>query len=307
VNRNILLIVVGPTAVGKTNLAIRLAKHYHTEIVSADARQIFRELNIGTAKPSDRELKEVKHHFVNSHSIRDSFNAGVFAREAEDTLNEIWREHRIGILCGGSGLYIKALLEGFDKMPDIPLEVRNQVIDDYETHGLEWLQNELAQADPTFYQTVEKSNPQRLMRGLEVLRTSGKPFSEFRLENRNVPTYHHVKIGLTLPRVELYERINQRVDNMINNGLFNEAKSLSAMKDLNALQTVGYSEIFGYQNGEYDQEEAIRLLKRNTRRYAKRQMTWFNADKEISWFHPDHFSEVVKFIEEKMESFSIGG
>jgi tRNA dimethylallyltransferase len=297
-----LIAIVGPTAVGKTALAIQLALHFKTEIVSADARQVFQEMNIGTAKPSSDELLTVKHHFINSHSIHENFNAGIFAEQAEKVIHDLFKTHDKIILCGGSGLYIKALLHGFDEMPEVPTTVRQSVIEEYEKNGLEWLQQSVLKSDPDYYEAADKQNPQRLMRALEVFRATGNPFSTFRNEvKKNLP-YHVIKIGLNLDRDELYARIDKRMETMIASGLFEEAEKLYPFRNLNALQTVGYSEIFDFMDGKYDKEEAIRLLKRNSRRYAKRQLTWFVRDKEVQWFRPSEFERIEKYIKENLSN-----
>jgi tRNA dimethylallyltransferase len=296
VNDKLLIAIVGPTAVGKTALAIRLAQHFKTEIISADARQVFREVNIGTAKPSKEELSAVPHHFINSHSIHDDFNAGAFAEQAEVLIDELFKNHDKIILCGGSGLYMKALLGGFDEMPEIPTTVRQSVIEDYEKSGLEWLQQSVLKCDPDYYEVADKKNPQRLMRALEVFRATGTPFSAFRNERKKELPYQVVQIGLNAERDELYSRIDKRMDMMIAAGLFEEAEKLYPHRNLNALQTVGYSEIFDFMEGKYDKKEAIRLLKRNSRRYAKRQLTWFMKDKEVRWFHPSEFEKIEQYI-----------
>lgn len=297
--KKILITIVGPTAVGKTALAIRLAQHFKTEIISADARQVFHEMNIGTAKPSESELQTVKHHFINSHSIYENFNAGAFAEQAEVVINDLFQTHDKAILCGGSGLYIKALLHGFDEMPEVPTAIRQAVIEEYKKKGLVWLQQSVSKSDSDYFEVADQQNPQRLMRALEVFRATGNPFSTFRNEKKKELSYQVIKIGLHLERDELYARIDQRMDNMIASGLFEEAKKLYPQKKFNALQTVGYSEIFDFMDGKHDKEEAIRLLKRNSRRYAKRQLTWFIRDREIRWFVPNEYDTVVQFIQEK--------
>ena len=290
---------MGPTAVGKTKVAIDLAKHFETSVISADARQVYKELVIGTAKPTPQELQKVKHYFIDTHSIKENFNAGMFGEQAEKLMYEIFQKHDWLILCGGSGLYIKALLEGFDNMPKVTSEIRDSIIGEYESKGLAWLQGAVMKADPEFYESVDKSNPQRLIRALEVFRSSGEPFSAFKTSARKTLPFEVIKIGLELERAELYSRIDKRMDEMIKSGLFDEARSLYMYRDLNALQTVGYSEIFDFIDGLYDKEEATRLLKRNSRRYAKRQLTWFNADREITWFHPNDYQAILNFIREK--------
>jgi tRNA dimethylallyltransferase len=241
----------------------------------------------------------VKHYFINSHSIHDDFNAGAFAAQAEELLDELFKTNDYVVLCGGSGLYVRALLNGFDEIPDVPKEIRQSIIEGYEENGLAWLQAAVLEADPEFYSVADKLNPQRLMRALEVFNASGKPFSSFKSNPRKELPFNVITLGLDLPRPELYERIDKRMDDMIASGLFEEAESLYPLKHLNALQTVGYQEIFDFMDGKYNRDEAIRLLKRNSRRYAKRQFTWFKSDSEINWFHPTDYDGIVKFVTEK--------
>jgi tRNA dimethylallyltransferase len=292
-----LIVIVGPTAVGKTALAIKLAEVFKTEILSADSRQIFKELEIGTAKPSHDELKQVPHHFINTKSIRDEYDAGQFGRDALNLLDQLFQEKDTVILCGGSGLYVKAVCEGFDDMPDLPSGVREQIIEEYEEKGLSWLQGKVEEVDPDYFAQVDVKNPQRLMRALELNYASGKSLKELRNKKKINHPFSIVKIGLELEREELYNRIDQRMDKMIASGLFEEAKQFYPQRELNALQTVGYQEIFGYVDGLYDRDEAIRLLKRNSRHYAKRQMTWFKKDKEVKWFGADSVASIVSYIQ----------
>jgi tRNA dimethylallyltransferase len=292
-----LVVIAGPTAVGKTAVAIKLAEHYHTEIVSADSRQIFRELEIGTAKPSSEELARVKHHFINTHSIHEEYDAGAYGRDALGLIHELFRKYDTLILCGGSGLYIKAVLEGFDDMPEVPEVVREKLIAQYHQHGLPWLQEKLREADPTYYGVVDIQNPHRLIRALELFEVSGQPMHALRSKSKISHEFEVIKIGLNLEREELYARIDVRMDAMIKAGLFEEAERFYPQRNLNALQTVGYREIFDFMEGKYDREEAIRLLKRNTRRYAKRQLTWFTRDEKMNWFTPDQLEEMIKQID----------
>jgi tRNA dimethylallyltransferase len=278
-----LIAVLGPTAVGKTAVAIELAEQLNTEIISADSRQIFKELEIGTAKPSAEELQRIKHHFINIKSIEEEYDAGQYGRDALELIDKLFAKFDRLILCGGSGLYVKALLEGFDEMPEIAEGVREAIIEEYRAKGLGWLQKEVEKVDPDYFAEADVKNPQRLMRALELNRTSGKPLHTLRGKQTKKLPFEVVKIGLELPREELYQRIDDRMDKMIGQGLFEEAAKFYDRKELNALQTVGYQEIFGFMDGEYDREEAVRLLKRNSRRYAKRQLTWFKKDKEIKW------------------------
>jgi tRNA dimethylallyltransferase len=296
-DKKTLIAVVGPTAVGKTAVAIQLAMPYRTEIISADSRQIFNELTIGTAKPGKEELHLVKHHFINSHSIHKPYDAAQFGKDALELFYDLFQKLDYLVLCGGSGLYIKGVLEGFDDMPEIPEEIRNELILNYQHHGIQWLQRKMKAADPELYAQIDNNNPQRLMRALEVKIGTGLSITSFRTNTRIQHPFRIVKIGLELPRKELYERIDSRMDKMIEEGLFEEAESLYPFKDHNALQTVGYQEIFDFIEGKHDREEAIRLLKRNSRRYAKRQLTWFKRDEDIMWFSPYEIDSIIEWIE----------
>jgi tRNA dimethylallyltransferase len=279
-----LYVIVGPTAVGKTAFSIALAKRLSTEIVSADSRQIYREMTIGTAKPTEAELSSIKHHFINSHSVEEEYNAGAYGRDAEILLTRLFVKYDNIVLVGGSGLYIKALLDGFDEIPEVPEDVREKLEEKFKQSGLGWLQEQLAQLDPDLYAGMDQQNPHRLMRALEVRIHTGQSIQSFRGHTKKQHPFKVIKIGLELQRKQLYERIDLRMDKMIEEGLFEEAKALYPLKHLNALQTVGYQEIFDFMDGQYEKEEAIRLLKRNSRRYAKRQFTWFKRDEDIQWF-----------------------
>jgi tRNA dimethylallyltransferase len=294
-----LIVLVGPTAVGKTSVAITLARHFGTEIISADSRQIFRELTIGTAKPSPVELQQVPHHFVNTHSIHEPYDAAQYGRDALLLITKLFAKNKYLILCGGSGLYVKAVCEGFDEIPDIPEIIRENLMKEYEQHGIRLLQDKMMTLDPEHYQEIDKQNPHRLIRALEVLQGTGKSIRSFQKKNKVEHAFSIVKIGLTLPREVLYDRIDRRMDDMISEGLFAEAESLYPFRNINALQTVGYQEIFDYMDGKYDREEAVRLLKRNSRRYAKRQLTWFQRDSEIIWMEPHNIDGIIRAIEGK--------
>ncbi|MCC8408872.1 tRNA (adenosine(37)-N6)-dimethylallyltransferase MiaA [Mucilaginibacter sp. UR6-1] len=278
-----LIVVAGPTAVGKTAAAIQLARHYNTVVVSADSRQFFREMSIGTAKPDTDELAAAKHYFINSHSIADDFNVGDYEKQALQLLNELFREHDLVILAGGSGLYIKAVCEGFDDLPVAAEGLREKLNAELEQHGITYLQEKLKNADPDYYNQVDLNNPQRIIRALEVFDTTGKPFSSYRTTNINKRTFNIIKLALTMPREQLYSRINHRVDVMVEQGLVEEVRSLLPYRHLNALNTVGYSELFDYFDGKTDIATAISLIKQNTRRFAKRQLTWFRRDAHIKW------------------------
>jgi tRNA dimethylallyltransferase len=293
VNGKKLIVVVGPTAVGKTTTAIRLARQYNTEIISADSRQFFRELEIGTAKPSHEELAAVKHHFINSHSIREEYDAGQYGRDALVLIHQLFERLDSLVLCGGSGLYIRGVLEGFDDMPQVPEGIRKKINHEFQEKGLRWLQEEVEKADPEFFSHVDQKNPHRLIRALELYYATGEAVTTLRKSKKKEHPFQIVKIGLELEREELYKRIDERMDAMIRAGLFDEAEKLYPLRNHQALQTVGYQEIFGLMEGEYDRDEAIRLLKRNSRRYAKRQMTWFKKDKEIAWYRPDQVETIL--------------
>ena len=296
----LLVSIVGPTAIGKSDLGIELAKHYQTEVISADSRQLYREMKIGTAKPDAEELAEVTHHFIDSHSIEASFSAGEYGRQALSLLSQRFEEKKIILAVGGSTLYLKALWDGFDDVPRVDESIRKSLNQELKEYGLSPLLNELAKGDPTYFDQVDKSNGQRIVRALEVLRGTGKPFSSYRKNSAREFPYRNLKIGLEVNREVLFERINKRMDHMIDAGLFEEAESLLEYRNHNALQTVGYSEIFGFLDGDYDREEAIRLLKRNSRRYAKRQMTWFRKYEDIHWFDPNQKAEIIKLIDSSL-------
>lgn len=292
-----LLVIVGPTASGKTSLAIELAKHYNTEIISADSRQFYKELTVGTAKPTNKELKQVKHHFINSHTVSQNLSAGEYAEQAELIIASLFKCNNIAIVAGGSGLYISALCDGFDNLPEIPEHVRTNLNNELNEYGLERLQNELNEKDPTYYLKVDANNPQRIIRALEIIRVSGMPYSTFLTGLKKEKPYKILKIGLHPHRELLYHQIDSRVDKMIADGLEEEAKTVYPFKQMNALKTVGYKEFFDFFESKISREEAIRKIKQNTRNYAKRQLTWFNKDKSITWFSHSDFETIVKHIE----------
>jgi tRNA dimethylallyltransferase len=290
---NKLVVIVGPTAVGKTSVALAVAEKLRTEIVSADSRQIYKELGIGTAKPTQVELERVRHHFIGTRSILEAYDAGQYSREALDKIHQLFEAHPVVVMCGGSGLYVKGVCEGFDPMPEIPAGLREEIMAYYKEKGLAWLQEQVGKNDPDYFATVDQKNPQRLVRALELYQATGVPVSTFRKKKKVMHEFAIQKIGLELNRDELYDRIDRRMEGMIEAGLFEEATQLYPLKDLQALQTVGYQEIFGYFDERYDREETIRLLKKNSRNYAKRQLTWFKKDKEVSWFSPDQLAEIL--------------
>lgn len=292
---------MGPTAVGKTDLCVQLAKHFDTEIISADSRQFFREMQIGTAKPTPEEQQGVKHHFVDSHRITEEYSAGAFEQDVLTLLEQLFRQQNVVLMTGGSGLYVRAVLEGMDEMPEVDPQVREELTEKYEQEGLEPLLDQLQQLDPLYFAQVDKANPQRVIRALEVCQSSGHPYSSFRKSERTERPFNIIKIALTRDRAELYSRIDQRMDLMLEQGLLEEAKALYPYREHNALQTVGYKEIFDFMEGKYEWEEAVRLLKRDSRRYAKRQLTWFSKHpEEYTWFHPEQWQEIVAYINERM-------
>ena len=295
-NTKTLIVVLGPTAIGKTSLSIDLAKHYNTDIISADSRQFYKELLIGAAPPSEEELDEVQHHFVQHLSVREDYNVGRFEENAIQKLEDLFTEKDKVILVGGSGLYIDSICNGFDKMPDISAYIREKVIEIYQEKGVEFLQKEVKEKDLIFYNQVDKYNPQRLMRALEVIYSTNKTFSSFRKGTNKKRNFKIIKIGLHTDRKILYNRINSRVELMINNGLLTEVESLIPYKNKNSLKTVGYKELFQYFEGTYTLTEAIEKIKQNTRRFAKRQITWFKKDSKINYFSPEDTQEIIDFI-----------
>jgi tRNA dimethylallyltransferase len=295
-----LIIIAGPTAVGKTELAIRLAKTLHTEIISADSRQIFKELSIGTAKPSEKELSEVPHHFINSHSIAEAYSAGDFERDALALLDALFIKHDFVVLTGGSGLYIKAVSEGLDLLPAPKEGLRKLLTERLSQEGLESLQEEVKNIDPDFAATKEITNPQRVVRALEVYHTTGIPISNYQQKNLQNRPFKQILIALDRDRAELYGRIDSRMDQMLNQGLVEEAKGVIKFRDNHALQTVGYKEVYAYLDGLYDEKEMERLLKQNSRRYAKRQLTWFRHQGDFQWFQPDQFDQILNYINKEV-------
>ncbi len=288
-----IIIIVGPTAVGKTAAAIRLAQQEQTSIISADSRQCYRELTIGVAKPSPAELDAVHHYFINSHSIREEVNAARFETLALHWTTEILRERPTAVMVGGTGLYIKAFTDGLDAIPAVDPAIRNRLQQQYELNGIGWLQEEVQLHDPGYYAEGERQNPQRLLRALEVRLSTGRSILSFRSGVSRQRPFLIRKIGLDLPKEELHRRIHARVDQMVDQGLVGEVKGLLACRDHNALQTVGYREIFEYLDGSCSLDEAIANIKTNTRRYAKRQLTWFRKDPDILWTHPDEALNLI--------------
>lgn len=278
-----LIVIAGPTASGKTAAAIQLAQYYNTVIVSADSRQFFREMSIGTAKPTEAELATAPHYFINSHSITEPFSVGDFERQCMQLLDDLFKKHDVVILVGGSGLYIKAITEGFDELPTADPDIRDRLNTELAANGIESLQERLKDADPSYYAEVDINNPQRVIRALEVYEATGNPISSYRKSTINKRPFNIIKFGLDMPREKLYDRINQRVDIMVKDGLVEEVAALTPYRSYNALNTVGYSELFNYFDGKTDVDTALAAIKQNTRRFAKRQLTWFRKDKEIIW------------------------
>ena len=297
-SKKYLIVVAGPTAVGKTALCIQLAQQLHTEIVSADARQCYQGMVIGTAQPTPAEMRRVPHHLVNFLPLQAPYNAGMFAKDALKVLTNLLKKYDYVLMTGGSGLYLQAVCEGLDAMPSVDPKRRAMLNQRLQTVGLPVLAAELATRDPTYYQIVDRANPQRVIRALEVCLATGQPYSKLRQHQPVVHPFTIIKIGLTRDRQVLYQRINQRVVQMLDQGLLQEAMMLYPYRHCNALKTVGYHELFGYLDGHYDQAEAIRLLQRNTRRYAKRQLTWFGRDPAMCWFHPDDRPAILRHIQQ---------
>ena len=293
-----LIIVLGPTAIGKTSLSIKLAKYYNTEIISADSRQFYKELLIGSAAPSNKEICEVKHHFIHNLSITEDYNVGKFEKEAINKIEEIFKTQDKILMVGGSGLYIDAICKGIDDIPKVSLKDRESIIKDYKEKGINFLQEQVKLKDPIYYKKVDKNNPQRLIRALEVMKSTLKPFSSFHKKENKKRNFKIIKIGLEMERADLYMKINERVDIMIKKGLLNEVKELMPHREKNALQTVGYQEIFKFLDGIYSFTETVEKIKQNTRRYAKRQITWFKKDNKTNFFPLNSFDEIIKFIEQ---------
>ncbi|WP_031530416.1 tRNA (adenosine(37)-N6)-dimethylallyltransferase MiaA [Dyadobacter crusticola] len=295
-----LIVIAGPTAVGKTALSVKLGMDLQTEIISADSRQFFRELNIGTAKPTNEELQQVVHHFINSHSIQETYSAGDFERDVIKLLEAHFEHSDYLIMTGGSGFYIKAVLEGLDDLPAPAPGLRESLTEKWHSQGLETLQKELAAIDPNFAGSSEISNPQRVVRALEVYYTTGTPISEYKLRNVKSRDFEPICIAVNRDRTELYNRIDKRIDLMLHDGLVEEVKSLVPYRAHQALQTVGYKEVFEFLDNKYDEAEMIRLLKQNSRRYAKRQLTWFRHQGDFKWFDVEDYSAIRGFINQQL-------
>lgn len=299
-NKKYLIIVLGPTGIGKTDLTIELAQKLKSEIISCDSRQFYKELKIGTAVPEDEQLKAVKHHFIQNKSIIDYYNVSNFEHDVINFLSEYHKTNNVAIMTGGSMMYIDAVCNGIDDMPDIDNEIREFYINKLQNEGLETLRFELQRVDPEHYNIVDLKNGKRIIRALEVFAQTGNTYTSYRTAPKKHRDFEIIKIGLQIEREKLYERINKRVDIMVENGLEEEVKANIKNKKLNALNTVGYKELFAYFDKEYSLEKAIELIKRNTRHYSRRQISWFKRDKEISWFNPNNFDEILKSIKSKI-------
>jgi tRNA dimethylallyltransferase len=295
-----LIVVLGPTGIGKTNVAIRIGLELDTEIISADSRQIYKELRIGTAVPFDDQLKTIKHHFIGNKSLFDYYNVSIYELEVLELLEQLFLKKNQAVLVGGSGLYIDAVCKGIDDLPSADPEIRNKLKEQYTREGINSLRLQLKYLDPEYYKTVDLKNPKRLIRALETSIITGKPYSTLITKKNKPRNFKIFKIGLIRDRNELYEQINRRVDFMIESGLVEEADRFFQHRNLNSLNTVGYRELFEYFEGKISLEKAIELIKRNSRRYAKRQLSWFARDKEIQWFHPEEIDKIISFINKKL-------
>lgn len=297
-----IIVLVGPTAVGKTAISVKLAKKISCAVISADSRQLFKEMQIGTAKPTLNEMGDVKHYFIDDRSIEMEYSAGKFEQEALQVIDKEFVDNDVCIVVGGSGLYIDALCLGLNDFPVVKPEIREALNKRLVEDGVEKLYQQLTEVDPEYANEIESKNSQRIIRALEIYNSSGKTYSSFRLGMSSRRTFNIHYIGLEMPREQLYQRINRRMDMMIEQGLFDEAIGLMNYRNKNALQTVGYSEVFMYHDGIIDKKEAIRLLKRNSRRYAKRQLTWFKRNEEIKWFNPQDFDKIYNYLTVKLHA-----
>ncbi|MBR4440456.1 MAG: tRNA (adenosine(37)-N6)-dimethylallyltransferase MiaA [Bacteroidales bacterium] len=296
-----LIIITGPTASGKTDLAVKLAQYYSTEIISADSRQIFREMRIGTAVPDDETLAKVTHHMVQTRSVKDYYNAFMYETEVIDLLEKnLFERYDTVVMCGGSMMYVDAVCNGIDLIPDPDIEIRNNLWQQFEKEGIEPLRQKLLLLDPDYYKICDLNNHKRIIKALEVSIQTGKPYSTFRTGNKKERSFKIIKLGLNLPREILHQRINQRVDKMIGEGLVDEARRLYPLRSLNSLNTVGYRELFDYFDNKTTLETAIELIKRNTRRYARKQISWFNGDKDLVWFMPESVDDIINYCNSKI-------
>ncbi|HBE42888.1 MAG TPA: tRNA (adenosine(37)-N6)-dimethylallyltransferase MiaA [Bacteroidales bacterium] len=294
--KNTLIVLPGPTGVGKTDLSIDLAKHFGCEIISADSRQFYREMKIGTAVPSDDQLAGIKHHFIKFISIKDYYSSSLYERDVLKLLTGLFVKNPVALLTGGSGLYIDAVCKGIDDIPDVDPEIRDKYSRKYKEEGIEGLRIILKLLDPAYYEKVDLKNPKRIIRALEICETTGRPYSTYLTKEKRTRDFEIIKTGINRPREELFARINLRVDEMIRNGLEDEAGSLRPFRELNALNSVGYKEFFDYFDSKISLEKAVELIKRNTRRFAKRQMTWWSKDKDITWFYADDREKIIEYL-----------
>jgi len=295
-----LIVILGPTGIGKTDLSIDIAKEFGTEIISSDSRQIYKELKIGTAVPTDEQLSQVKHHFIGNKSIYDYYNASMFEIEVLESLKSLHEKFNQVVMTGGSGMYINAVCDGIDELPTIDQDLRRDLINKFEKEGIESLRMQLKMLDPVSYEKVDLKNPKRILKVIEVSIQTGKPYSSFLTESKKQRDFNIIKLGLQRERDELYERINLRVDQMVEEGLVEEAKRFFNDRHLNSLNTVGYKELFEFFDDRITLEKAVELIKRNSRHYAKRQISWFSRDKDIVWFHPEKEEEIIGFIKSRI-------
>lgn len=297
-----LIVLIGPTGIGKTDLSLNIAEHYNTEIISADSRQIYADLKIGTAAPTPEQLARVKHHFVGTLQLTDYYSAAQYEAEVMKKLDELFKRHNVIVLTGGSMMYVDAVCKGIDDIPTVDEETRKTLMQHYENVGLERLCAELKILDPEYYDIVDKKNPKRVIHALEICYMTGQTYTSFRTNQTKERPFNIIKVGLRREREELYARINKRVDIMMEDGLLEEAKSVYQYKDLNSLNTVGYKEMFKYLDGEWELPFAIEKIKQNSRIYSRKQVTWFKRDTDITWFHPDDTDNIMSFIEERLNA-----
>jgi tRNA dimethylallyltransferase len=291
-----LAVIAGPTAAGKTQTAIEVARYFNTDIISADSRQIYRELKIGTAAPSAEQLAAVKHHFIGNRSVHEYYNASMFECEVIELLDQLFENHNIVVMTGGSGLYIDAVCKGIDDFPTVDPEIRVRLKSEYLQKGIEWLRQQVKTFDPDYYMQVDINNPKRLLKALEIYNMTGRSYSSFFTNQKKERNFEVIYIGLNMQRNMLYNNINNRVDHMVSQGLVDEAKKLLPLRNLNALNTVGYKEMFDYFEGKTTLNEAIDLIKRHTRQYARRQLTWFRKNKQMQWFEPHQKEDIINYI-----------
>lgn len=298
-----LIVLIGPTGIGKTDLSLNIAEHYNTEIISADSRQLYADLKIGTAAPTPEQLARVKHHFVGTLQLTDYYSAAQYEAEVMKKLDELFKRHNVIVLTGGSMMYVDAVCKGIDDIPTVDEETRKTLMQHYENVGLERLCAELKILDPEYYDIVDKKNPKRVIHALEICYMTGQTYTSFRTSQTKERPFNIIKVGLRREREELYERINKRVDIMMEDGLLEEAKSVYQYKNLNSLNTVGYKEMFKYLDGEWELPFAIEKIKQNSRIYSRKQVTWFKRDTDIPWFHPDDTDNIMSFIEERLNAY----